>query len=74
MNPARMSDHQSPNDWCHLCGKRSDHHVDISYSENAENDDPKEFRSKYIRICAKCGERIAGIALGKVPGDRAGRG
>lgn len=62
-----MHRHGQWNDWCHLCGERSDTTVDIWYPENAEHDEPvnpglpHEGR-KYIRVCKDCGERIAEVA------------
>lgn len=46
----------APNDWCHICGDRSNDTVDVWYPENAEHD--KEDTMKYIRICMNCAEKI----------------
>lgn len=61
---------KSFNDWCHLCGKRSDQCVEIHYPDNAEHDPPVTGPRPnhpmgsvhYIRICGSCGARIAVVA------------
>jgi hypothetical protein len=51
-------------DWCHLCGERTPHTVDIDYKDNAEH--PKSNpSSKYIRICVYCSDRIGAVSRGE---------
>ena len=40
------------NDWCHICGARTDRTVDVFYEENAEH--PKGGLSEYVRVCSAC--------------------
>ncbi|MBI4304839.1 MAG: hypothetical protein HY678_00830 [Chloroflexi bacterium] len=47
------------NDWCHICGEREADLADVSYPENAEHGGPD---MKYVRICLRCGLRIAVVA------------
>ena len=46
----QIKDHGT-NDWCHLCGNRQDHLVDIWYPLNAEHSNED---TQYIRICSEC--------------------
>lgn len=57
----RMSNHVTI-DWCHLCGERVPNTVDIDYAANAEHD---KVRTKYIRICVYCADRIGAISRGE---------
>lgn len=64
---AIMRRHGSPNDWCHLCGERSDYNTDIWYAENAEHDGRVSEREaatndRYLRVCRECGIRISNHA------------
>ena len=38
-------------DWCHLCGQRTESLLDIWYPKNAEHDTKQ---TEYIRICKDC--------------------
>ncbi len=38
-------------DWCHVCGRRTEPLIDVRYPENAEHGGPD---SRYIRICLTC--------------------
>lgn len=62
----KVIQHHSPNDWCHLCGKREHPLADIWFPEEAESDTEN---TRYIRICSGCAEKIRGIALGDVSPD-----
>lgn len=42
------------NDWCHICGLRSDHHVRIWYHTNAEHPDEDKPWKKDVRMCLGC--------------------
>jgi hypothetical protein len=67
---AHFSRHES-HDWCHLCGTRSTTTVDIWYPSNAEYEELPESEpaeasavgtvSRYIRICADCGDAIGRV-------------
>jgi hypothetical protein len=58
---------KSGSDWCHLCGTRQDHNVEIWYPANAEHerqDSPHKGASRangFLRVCADCGETIARV-------------
>jgi hypothetical protein len=60
-------------DWCHVCGTRQGHNVEISYPSNAEHQyvgadgkcSPGD-KGKFLRICADCGETIARIGRGEI--------
>ena len=58
--------HYAKNDWCHLCGFRSNLTASIHYPENAEHalmrGEDYKGNEKYIRICAICAENIKEIA------------
>lgn len=58
--------HDSPRDWCHLCGKRKYPTADIWFPENAEHN---KKNTRYIRVCSECAETIRDIALGIVPSE-----
>jgi hypothetical protein len=67
------------NDWCHICGGRSNRNVEIWYPENAEHsrmDRPSRGGdTQFLRICASCGEDIRRVGVGeieKVIADRPG--
>lgn len=49
-------------DWCHLCGKRKNLFVEISYPENAEHGEGGE---KYVRMCSDCIEAAALIVASR---------
>ena len=60
-------------DWCHVCGTRGEEQVGIDYPRNAEHQALGETdqtsgggESKYLRICADCGETIARIGRGEM--------
>jgi len=40
------------NDWCHLCGKRDRHKVNIFYPRNAEHKETPLVSN--IRVCSRC--------------------
>ena len=64
--PANAIMGKHTNDWCHFCGHRVEHLADVWYSENAEHRrEIGRLNSKYVRICAECGERVARIARGE---------
>lgn len=46
------------NDWCHVCGLRTEPLVDCWYPKNAEHGGK---RSEYIRICEGCAERMVEV-------------
>jgi hypothetical protein len=41
------------NDWCHVCGERTQPHVEVWYPKNAEHE---QKQTQYMRICAYCVE------------------
>jgi hypothetical protein len=51
--------HALPNDWCHLCGVRSDHTLDVWYPRNAEHVRPG-METVYVRICSRCLGKMLG--------------
>jgi hypothetical protein len=59
---AKISRHSPEPDWCHLCGERKTESADVRYADNAENDDERAPRQRYVRICAGCADRIATVA------------
>jgi len=66
---AYVEPHESPNDWCHVCGKRSDQHATITYPDDAEHaDEGEHWRVRpgpginKLRICAQCAKVVAKVA------------
>ena len=59
----------SSEDWCHICGGRSEENVEIWYPANAEHqrvDRPIKGPDHYLRICAACGADIRRVGKGDV--------
>ena len=55
--------HGIENDWCHVCGNRSDETADVWYPQNAEHATKAQHKSttepaKYVRICSDCAAKI----------------
>ncbi len=42
-------------DWCHICGTRTNQIADIFYPENAENENDEK---EYVRMCINCASTI----------------
>ena len=71
---ASFAPHADGEDWCHICGERSETpKADIWYRSNAEHahyehDDKSTTEelnpSKYIRICVECCRRASETARG----------
>jgi hypothetical protein len=62
----------SGSDWCHFCGARQGHNVEIWFSSDAEHRDVSTKLAGvcqgngFLRICADCGEAIARIGRGEL--------
>ena len=62
------------NEWCHLCGKRSNKHAFIYWAENAEASGKKgecaerldTYSGRAVRICEHCAAKIADVAANKI--------
>jgi hypothetical protein len=52
---AMITNHGMNNDWCHICGERSDNTADVRFPENAEHD---EELTRYVRVCGSCADAI----------------
>lgn len=55
--------HGMKNDWCHVCGNRSDETADVWYPQNAEHATKMQHQNtkssaKYVRICRDCATKI----------------
>ncbi len=64
---------KSFDDWCHICGTRQQGNVEIHYPWNAEHEilgqngeGCTNSKSRFLRVCADCGETIARIGRGAI--------
>jgi hypothetical protein len=67
---------KSSDDWCHICGTRQQRNVEIDYPGNAEHEilgkggeRSTNSKSRFLRVCADCGETIVRIGRGAMKED-----
>lgn len=57
---AIVSRNEIENEWCNICGKRSNDNADVWYPVNAEHGMKN---TQYIRICFDCITKMANVLI-----------
>jgi len=51
-------------DWCHFCGRRDEHPVDVYYPADARQAGSCTPNTRYVRVCRDCVGEMQRLASG----------